>query len=67
MSTEPPPTYTIVFRTGQMAHYRIDKSIIEQIADDWKRGCTAGAYDVGALDGSYRKLVFRFSDLLYIG
>jgi len=50
-----------------MAHYRIDKSIIEQIADDWKRGCTAGAYDVGALDGSYRKLVFRFSDLLYIG
>ncbi len=63
---EPPDEYTIVFKTGERATYRISAATIDQIAKEFKTGFV-GAYDVEAMDGSDRKLIFHFDDVLYIG
>ena len=72
---EPPTAYSIVFKQDGLADgqqlgrvtYRISRKVIDQIADDFRTGVKVGCYDVEALDGSYRKLIFHFEDVAYIG
>jgi hypothetical protein len=64
---EPPPEHTIVFKSGGDVTYRISRKTIDQIANDFGRGMPCGAYDVETKSGEYRKLMFHFEDVLYIG